>query len=73
MTDLELISTNDLIEELKNRSECLVIAHNTPDKIDNSKQTINYAYRGDWLTCLGLLDYAREELIKYNQREDEED
>ena len=71
MIDLQLISTDDLIEEIKNRSDCIVIGLNTPDKVDDSKQIIRDYCKGDWLTCLGLLDYVREEIIKKYQRDDD--
>lgn len=71
MTEIQLMSTDDLITELKNRSENIVIVYNTPDKTDNDKQHLHYEYRGEWLMCLGLLDYVREEIIDKNQRDDD--
>ena len=71
MIDIQLISTDDLIQEIKDRSDCIVIGFNTPDKVDDSKQIIHDHCKGDWLTCLGLLDYVREEIIKKYQRDDD--
>jgi len=65
MTDIELITTNDLIEELKKRFAHLFIVYTAPTDGQGDKgDAIQVIYDGGAISCLGLSEYGRKKMYE---------
>ena len=70
MTDLSLISIDDMVEEIKRRAEFVVIAVLTVD--DPFDPLVACKYKDDFLKAVGMCDHIKE-VIYRNEFEDMED
>lgn len=64
MTDIELIPTDDLIQELKNRHETILICY----EVAGEDFDFFCAKNGETLRVLGLLEIARQFTVEDSVR-----
>jgi len=61
MKDIELIPTDDLIQELQKRFEAIII-HGTRE--NKNKDVYTQHWKGNYSTCLGLCEIMKELILK---------
>ena len=54
MQDIELISTRDMIEELKKRHEHIIIGSLKLSKTDDSQDMFTFDWYGSRFSCIGI-------------------
>lgn len=62
MTDLEFISTDELLDELTRRFDHAVFSGSK--EVDGLREATNVQWRGDTLKCLGLAEWARDRMLR---------
>jgi len=72
---LELVSTQDLVDELAGRYESVVIAGSTPARADGMIAMTRINWKGDAHVCLGLATRVTHQINVFleNQPEAEHD
>jgi len=71
MTDLSLVSFDDIWEELKNRYEVVVVL--TIKNIDRNREARSMNSAGGRYSCLGLVAYAQDRILYDIERDDTDD
>jgi hypothetical protein len=61
--ELQLVSVEDLTEELENRFDAIVIYGLQKDPKNNNKSVYFDSWRGDHATLLGLCDILKEKIF----------
>jgi hypothetical protein len=70
MTDLSLVSIDDMVDEIKRRSDCMVIAVLTvEDKFD---PIVSCKYGDDFLKAIGMCEQIKKVIYHNEYGEDEE-
>lgn len=62
MTDLSLVSMDDIWDELKKRNEAVVLID--MKTLDKDRESSQVSYKGGQFTCLGLVEKAKLVLTK---------
>ena len=62
MTDLSLVSMDDIWEELKKRNEAVVLID--MKTLDNNRESSQISYKGGQFTCIGLIKKAEAYIMK---------
>lgn len=70
MTDLSLVPIDDLVAEIGSRVDTSIFAYTR--YVDGGDPIIDYAYKGEFLTSIGLCDWVKSGIIadKYEEVED---
>lgn len=72
MPDLELATTDEIVDELGRRYESVIVAYIAPRESGDEGQLASRQYRGGWAAAIGLAEFFRQTTLSEIEPETKE-